>query len=318
MINPKPHEDPALPREARIAAVGYDYASQEKQPIAACHLCGSDRWTVLTHQDRYGYPAQATACNRCGLTILNPRMAPAAYARFYDGIYRPLVSAYHGRRIDARTVQEEQWVYASHIERLLAPFLEGKAGASFLDVGGSTGVVAAHFARRFGVQATVLDPAPAEIAEAQALGVETITSLVEEWQPEGRRFQVIGMFQTIDHLLDVAATLAKLRTLIVDEGIFVVDILDFRAVYLKNWSIEAAIKIDHPFSLMEGTAEAFLRRAGFEAIRKWYHPDRQHVAYVCRPSAPDAHALPSSEWVDRFFWEVRYVQNAARVQGDPP
>ena len=64
-------------------------------------------------------------------------------------------------------------------------------------------------------------------AEAQAMGIETITALVEEWQPEGRRFQVVGMFQTIDHLLDVAATLAKLRTIIAEDGIFVADILDF-------------------------------------------------------------------------------------------
>ena len=49
---------------------------------------------VLTHSDRYGYPASAHACQSCGLVFLNPRMTASAYGQFYDGIYRPLVSAF--------------------------------------------------------------------------------------------------------------------------------------------------------------------------------------------------------------------------------
>ena len=40
-------------------------------------------------------------------------MTADAYGRFYDGIYRPLVSAFHGRLIDAATIQAEQREYAA-------------------------------------------------------------------------------------------------------------------------------------------------------------------------------------------------------------
>lgn len=308
---PKVYEDPSRPRAERIAALGYDYSSREREPITACNLCGSDLWTILTHHDRYGFPAQATACGRCGLTVLNPRMTPASYSHFYESVYRPLVSAYYGRRLNAQTVQKEQKIYAVEMDRFLAPFLERRYGEAFLDVGGSTGIVAAHLGRRFGVKATVLDPAPAEIKEARELGVQTITSFIEDWKPGGGRFPIVGMFQTIDHLLDVAATLKKLRSVVTEDGIFIVDIVDFRAAYLKNWSVEAAVKIDHPFSLTEETAEAFLARAGFEPMRKAYSADYHLVAYVCRPCAPEPEAMPSRESVNQFFREVRFVQNIA-------
>ena len=179
-------------RAARIQAVGFDYSKQEKTDILACNLCGSDSWTIISHTDRYGFPAQAATCQVCGLTVLNPRMTGASYEEFYKNTYRPLVSAFHGRRIDAETVQDDQAIYAIEMAALLHPYLKDRKNASFLDVGGSTGVVAAHFVREFGVRATVLDPAPAEIAQAEVLGISTITSLVEDWEPADAQYDMIG------------------------------------------------------------------------------------------------------------------------------
>lgn len=303
--------DPAVPRADRIAAVGYDYAAQPKTAIAVCNGCGSDAWTVISHTDRFGFAVQTTACRVCGTACLNPRLTAEGYAEFYRGVYRPLVSAFHGRLIDARTIQDEQREYAAAYADFAAPFLEDKRGAAMLDVGGSTGIVAAHFARRFGLRATIVDPAPDEIAEAQSLGIETVTALIEDWDAGDRKFPVIGMFQTIDHLLDVTGTLAKLRSVIADDGVFLVDVVDFRAAYLRARSVEAATKIDHPFSLVEQSAEAFFARAGFAVARKNYAPDHLHVGYVLRPGEPQPGALPDSAWLARFFEEIRSVHNSA-------
>jgi hypothetical protein len=43
-------------------------------------------FVIVTHRDRYGYPARAHACRPCGLVFLNPRMTAEAYGRFYDGV----------------------------------------------------------------------------------------------------------------------------------------------------------------------------------------------------------------------------------------
>ena len=299
-------------RGLRIAALDYDYASQPKQQVGACNLCGSATFVILTHRDRYGYPAEAHGCRRCGLVFLNPVMTSDAYGSFYVDTYRPLVSAYHGRLIDARTIQAEQRDYALERGDVLAPFLASRKGTRLLDIGGSTGAVAHEWAKRFALQATVLAPAPLETAEAQALGLETIEGLVERYNFGARRFDVIALCQTIDHLLDVMGTLRRVRELIMDEGLLFVDIVDFRAAYLRNWSVEEAVKIDHPYYFVEFTATAYLERCGFEILRVDYASDHLHIGYVCRPARGRVDALPPRDAVSAFWREIRHVQNAPR------
>jgi len=298
-------------RAERIAALAYDYASQPHEAVTACNLCGTSMFVVLTHRDRYGYPAQAHACARCGLVFLNPRLKPDAYGRFYDGVYRPLVSAFHGRLIDARTIQAEQREYAAERAELLRPFMGG-AMRTMLDIGGSTGVVAHHFAREFGLRGTLIDPAPLEVEQARSLGLDTITGLVEEHDFSGQRFDAVIICQTADHLLDVRGTLSRVRQLLTDGGILFIDIVDFRAAFLRNWSVEDAIKIDHPYYLTDATMRAYLQATGFDVLRMDYAADHLHVSYVCRPGTPRADALPDPASVTELLREVRQVQNAPR------
>jgi 2-polyprenyl-3-methyl-5-hydroxy-6-metoxy-1,4-benzoquinol methylase len=297
-------------RRERVAALDYDYAAQPKQTLTTCNLCGAAQFIILTHRDRYGYPARAHACRQCGLVFLNPRMTAEAYGRFYNGVYRPLVSAFHGRLIDARTIQDEQREYAAERAEFIRPFFDNGTRRTLLDIGGSTGVVAAHLAREFGLAGTVVDPAPLEIEQAQRLGLETITGLVEQHDFGTRRFDAVIICQTVDHLLDIAGTLTRVRQLLSDEGLLFIDIVDFRAAYLRHWSVEDAIKIDHPYYLTEPTTVAYLSRSGFEVLRSDYASDHLHVSYICRPASADLDAMPSAAFVDELFREVRFVQNA--------
>jgi 2-polyprenyl-3-methyl-5-hydroxy-6-metoxy-1,4-benzoquinol methylase len=299
-------------RAQRIAALGYDYRAQPRQAVTACNLCGDTAFVVVTHRDRYGYPAEAHACETCGLVFINPRMTADAYGRFYEGVYRPLVSAYHGRPIDADTIQDEQRVYGAACADFLRPFVAGAGLRTMLDIGGSTGVVARVLADEFALQGTVIDPAPPELARAKAYGLETITGLVEEYEFGDRRFDLIVLCQTVDHLLDVSGTLTRIRELLSDGGYFFVDIVDLRAAYLRNWSVEEAIKIDHPYYLTEPVMRAYLERAGLAVLRTDYAADHLHVGYVCRAGEPRREARPSDASVRELFRELRTVQNAPR------
>jgi len=297
-------------RSERIAALAFEYDAQPKARVEACNLCGRAAFVGLTHRDRYGYPAAAACCSVCGLVFLDPVMTADAYGRFYQRIYRPLVSAYHGRLIDARTIQDEQREYAAERGDLLEPVLAGRGYRTLLDIGGSTGVVAHAFAQRFNLRATVVDPAPLETAEAQAFGLETIEGLIERIDLGDRRFDMVMLCQTVDHLLDVTGTLRRVRELLTPQGLLFVDIVDFRAAYLRNWSVEEAVKIDHPYYLTEATATAYLKRAGFDIVRADYAADHLHVSYIARPALPDAATLPPQESVRELLREVRFLQNA--------
>ena len=294
-------------RTARIERLAYDYAAQPTEPVTSCNLCGSRHLVEVARRDRYGYPAVLCACARCGLGFLAPRMTAAAYAEFYRDVYRPLVSAYHGRRIDAETVQVEQRGYAAELTAFLGRTLPA-APRSVFDVGGSTGVVAGSVRERFGAQASVLDPAPDELAVAAAAGMETFEGFMEDFEPGERRWDLVLLCQTIDHLLDVRGTLAAIRRLLADDGRAFVDVLDVEHVMLREGAIEGAVKIDHPYYLTRATARACFAACGLEVVAERMADDG-HWGFVLTPGEPalppDAALRASADAFLTAVWHLR-------------
>jgi len=282
------HGPGGLDRAARIAALGFRYEEQPRERVASCNLCRPrGRPVEVARRDRYGYPATTVVCRTCGLGYLSPRLTRPAYADFYAHTYRPLVSAYHGRRIDAETVQEAQRGYADALARFLEP-LVGEV-RSVLDVGGSTGVVGEAVGRCLGATVTVLDPSPRELAVARDRGLATIAGFAEDLDPAGRTWDLVLLCQTIDHLLDVAATLEALRAVTAAGGRAFVDVLDVGFALVGQGSIEGVAKVDHPYALTPHTARAFFTRAGFVPVAERLADDGHHgfVLAPDRPGTPD-------------------------------
>jgi SAM-dependent methyltransferase len=294
-------------RAARIGAVGYDYAAQELELVRSCNLCGSTHHVEVARVDRYGYPAVFRVCARCGLGFLSPRLTGAGYGSFYDGVYRPLVSAYHGRLIDAETVQVEQRDYARELTTFLRAHLD-RPPADVLDLGGSTGVVAAAMRDAFGSALTVLDPAPDELAVAAAAGMETIEGFVEDLDPGARRWELLLLCQTIDHLLDVGAVLRTMRGLLADGGRAFVDVLDVEFMARRRGSIEGAVKIDHPYYLTRDTALAYFGQAGLAPVAERLSDDGHwgFVLEAAEPVEPDWSVMrASADALLAELWRLR-------------
>jgi hypothetical protein len=252
----------------------FDYEAQPKEWVPVCNLCGAE--PDIDDQpecDRYGYSVHVDICPFCGLTFFTQRMTREAYAEFYaSGAYRRLVSAFHGREINAETIQPEQREYAQYVYGILDPWTETWGGSALLDIGGSTGIVAHHLATHIGCDAAVLDPAPAELERAD--GLLRFPGTIEDFDPQGRTWDLVTLCQTADHLLDLMGSLRKIRGLLSEEGLFWSDIVDFDKTQ--------EVKIDHPFNLTERTYRAFLERAGFSLLQINYAPDGVHIGFLCK------------------------------------
>jgi SAM-dependent methyltransferase len=232
-------------------------------------------------------------------------MTAAAYGDFYESVYRPLVSAYHGRRIAADTIHSEQRIYASEVAAFLEPLCRDRSVRRILDVGGSTGIVAHRLIEEFGASAVVVDPAPLEIDEARGLGLETFSGFIEDFNASPGSFDLCIVCQTIDHFLDVATALTRARKLLADDGLLFVDIVDIRSTWLQSGSVVTALKIDHPFGFVEESAEYGLMRFGFEVVAKEYAPDGLHVRYLCAPVTPRPDLEPDVAAVRDLTREIR-------------
>lgn len=281
------YADPALSRADRVAAVGFDY--HPTVHLDSCNLCGASAWRTVATRERCGYPATATACEKCGLVVLNPRMDAAAYSRFYEGPYRKLVSAHRGELVTAESMVEENAAYAEMLTQWLDRQLSFSSGGSFLDIGGSTGALAIRMQERFGLRATVLDPSADELAQAAALGLGTIHSLFEQYETT-EQFDFVAMVQTVDHLLDVREALAKARCL--TRQLFLMDIVDWGVMYRSLGDVDQSIKIDHPYYLTTHTVQAYLARAGFQVINRCRTTCGRHVLYLCQPCNPAPDTVP--------------------------
>ncbi|MEJ7569426.1 MAG: methyltransferase domain-containing protein [Gaiellaceae bacterium] len=294
-------------RAARIGTLGFEPSVEERELVAECNLCGSANHVEVARTDRYGYPQPFRVCVRCGLGFLSPRLTALAYAAFYGNVYRPLVSAYHGRLIDAETVQAEQGEYAQELMGFLRHTLPAPP-ATVLDVGGSTGIVAGAVRDAFGSAATVLDPAPDELAVAEAAGMETIAGFAEDVDYGGRTFDLVLLCQTIDHLLDIAATLSAIRKALAPEGRAFVDVLDVGFMARRRGSIEGAVKVDHPYYLTRATALAYFRASGLEPVAERMSEDG-HWGFLLapgEPAEPDWAALSASrEALLAELWRLR-------------
>jgi len=126
----------------RCESVGYDYGAQHKDPVPECNFCGCDVQELVETHDRYGFQARSVKCGQCGLVYLSPRLTVAGYCDFYDQWYRKLVSAYHNRNINAKSIEAEQQHYATEWCNWVEPFMPKRLDTQLLDIGGSTGVVA--------------------------------------------------------------------------------------------------------------------------------------------------------------------------------
>jgi len=271
----------------RVASLRFDFDACETEPVEACNLCGSTTHAEVARSDRYGFRSNLLICCECGLGFLSPRLSEAEYARFYATTYRPLVSAYHDRTIDAQTVQEEQEVYAAELATFLGARLGARPPKSIIDVGGSTGVVGRAIGESFGSDLTVLDPAEDELVVAAEAGAETILGFAENYDAGGRTWDLVLLCQTIDHLLDISRTLDAIRAMLAPDGHAFIDVLDVQFMIQRRGSAEGASKIDHPFYLTRETAIAYFSGAGLSVVGERLADDG-HWGFVLAPATAAA------------------------------
>jgi SAM-dependent methyltransferase len=204
-------------------------------------------------------------------------MTPDAYARFYQSVYRELVSQERGRPMDPTEMMAQQRSFGASLGQLLRAWGVLKEGQSILDAGGSTGEVVAGLGPTGPV--AVLDPSATELAHAASLGYETIPVTLDQWFPNGRTWDVVLCLQTLDHCLYPKAALHALRSALVPGGFAVVTALD--AVARANLAPSHLWKIDHPCYFSQQTFKRSLINATFAPMRAWRFKNGEQMGYLC-------------------------------------
>lgn len=235
-----------------------------------CLLCGS---TVARPRYRLpdallGLPGSFTLveCQSCGLLYQNPRPTMEAIGAYYPPEYDPFVPPPWS---NPNRLQQLSHLYGLKkrwglIERY-APRRTGRRRA--LDVGCATGVFLAAGSDAWQKVGVELTEEAAQVARTQ-FGLRVHTGTLEQAPLDGEQFDVITMWDVLEHLHDPQASLRQVRSLLRPDGIFVA-----RVPSLSAWDAQLLGRywagLDQPRHMFvpdEAQLTRMLEQAGFRVV----------------------------------------------------
>ncbi|RMH00807.1 MAG: class I SAM-dependent methyltransferase [Chloroflexi bacterium] len=237
-----------------------------------CNLCGRDDWQVrfpaTLSEDGldvsafrctnlgYGHHAQIVQCRHCGLVYANPRWSPeellAAYEAVTDETY---VAERPGRELTFR----------KHLQAL-ERFTGAGNGRSLLDVGAYIGVFV-EVATAAGWNACGVEPSAWAAAEAQRRGLNVVQGTLDSPVLDGRFFDVVTMWDVIEHVADPAAELQKAWQRLKPGGWLVVHTMDIDSPVARLMGSRWPWLMDmHLYYFSQTTMRRMLEKIGYRVV----------------------------------------------------
>jgi 2-polyprenyl-3-methyl-5-hydroxy-6-metoxy-1,4-benzoquinol methylase len=235
-------------------------------------------------------------CRSCGLVQERPRDDLATlnevYASLSDGVYD---SEDKNRDRDAK----------AHLDLVLS---EQKPPARLLDVGCSTGTFAAR-AQQAGFQASGIDAShwAIERATARGSGASFQSGTLESANFEEQSFQVVTLFDVLEHVHSPTQALACIHRWLRPGGILVMSLPNSDSWIAKGMGKRWVLLLrEHLWYFSPDTVGRLLRRSGFQLIKtrpKWVSFSLANIATRAAqypgPLASQAAKLAKSELLRR-------------------
>ena len=234
--------------------------------IVNCNFCGADNAALIYegHDRLHGLPGnfQLVRCRRCGLIYLNPRPGPDEIARYYPSDYIAYYRAIEDvpsflRRLDRR--------YGLHKRCREVIRRAGRPG-HLLDVGCATGVFLDGMRQRGWTVTGVEVNAKAAQYARERLGLEVFVGELEEAGYPDASFDVISLWDVLEHVPDPRRTIEEIARILRPEGLLVLSLPNPDCLeaglfgpYWAGWDVPRHLYIFSPSVL-----ERLLAETGFQ------------------------------------------------------
>jgi 2-polyprenyl-3-methyl-5-hydroxy-6-metoxy-1,4-benzoquinol methylase len=237
-----------------------------------CNLCGSDDSLLLypstidplnkskdssafrCTSSGYGKHHAIVKCRQCGLVYANPRDDGSEVLDKYMKVEDPLyVEERQGRVI----------TFGKHMLPLHR-FIGPPAGRTLLDIGAHIGVFV-EVAKQAGWQATGIEPSHWSVEMARQSGTELIEGTLASSNLPDNHFDVVTLWDVIEHLSDPKAELAHVLRVLKPGGWVVIHTMNIETPFARlmgnkwPWFMEM-----HLYYFSKRTLHCLLETTGFQ------------------------------------------------------
>jgi len=239
----------------------------------ACNLCGARDAALLypstltkaalnaadfrCTSSAYGVHPPIVRCKVCGLVYANPRWDSSLVSESYSVVEDP-------------TYVEEREGRVLTFSRNLAPFENLVASNSptrrLLDVGCHIGVMI-ELAEARGWEAWGVEPSVWASEQARGRGLRVVTGTLADAQIPANYFDVVTMWDVIEHLTDPAAEIRHVHRVLKPGGVFAIHTIDIESLFARvigkrwPWLMEM-----HLYYFSPRTLSKILTHNGFRVI----------------------------------------------------
>ncbi|MFC1514745.1 class I SAM-dependent methyltransferase [Candidatus Omnitrophota bacterium] len=237
-----------------------------------CNLCGSAEYRViyestLTEDDlkggagQYSISTKACAygqivrCSECGLVYMNPREKPGDMLGKYTAVKDEDYLTEKEMRQDAFARELKRIEkYASHKGRLL-------------EVGCFVGLFL-ELARSNGWSVSGVEPSAWAVQYArEKLGISVAQAPVEEYRFDDTAFDVVTMWDVVEHLADPKKALASVCKSLKKQGILFLNTPDFNSIIRRIFGRKCWFVLrTHIYYFTPRTIKRMLEECGFEVV----------------------------------------------------
>lgn len=244
--------------------MAFPYETIEKESIP-CNFCGLDNPKVLSNKGTDGLKLTSVICRKCGLIYINPRMTKDGYKLYYEQEYRDktINNGESGSGFDCKKLFETTQVHGRALAVLMKPYLS--VTGPIMEIGSGVGGVLAGIKSELGREVMGLEPSLKESDYANSVGIKTHHALIEDYSNKEKCAAIVST-QSLNHFLSPKHFFRWAHDSLVENGIIVVEVMNFRQQLKKAGKYENSVKIDHVYMFTPEVLKDFIRSAGFEIL----------------------------------------------------
>lgn len=185
----------------------------------ACPLCNHAEKVVLSRRMQFGLDCTTVICRNCGFCFVSPPPTREAYQSFYREVYASYYQNIHPESVSEQPLRESAWE-KSRLD--LIETYKPLKGSKVLEVGPGRGRFLRLVSLR-GATACAIEPSGDFRKSLEQSGVQVVGDFLENTSSE-QKFDLIMLFQVLEHFHDPVDAVHRLKGLLAAEGVIVLDV----------------------------------------------------------------------------------------------